>query len=456
MATETIKVPDVGSTDPVDVIEISVKVGDVIVAEDTIVVLESDKATVEVPAPQGGKVTGIRVKIGDRVREGDPLLEVETEAVGDGAGSGKQSGESNAGEKKETLKTEDAARAEKKVVESSAQPHAESAGKEKEADTRTSQKAVEQSLERPAPAEPAPASDVHAGPAVRKLAREMGVDLSRVTATGPKGRILKDDVHAWVKQALASGSSSATAGAAVQLPDIDFSKFGEVERIELNKVRKVSATNLHRSWVTIPHVTQHDDADITDLENFRQQENKRLAKQGVKLTMMAFMAKACAAALREFPHFNSSLENSGEALIQKHYINIGVAVDTDNGLVVPVLRDVDKKGIVEIAREVGELAEKARNRKLSPKDMQGGSFSISSLGGIGGTAFTPIVNWPEVAILGVSKSQWKPHWNGKEFVPRLMLPLSLSYDHRVIDGADAARFITYLSQTLADMRRALL
>lgn len=460
MATETIKVPDVGSTDPVDVIEISVKVGDVIAAEDTIVVLESDKATVEVPAPQGGKVTGIRVKIGDRVREGDPLLEVETGAAGGGADSGKQEGADEAGAKKEAAKKEDAGQADKKDAESSAQPEAETAETEKETDTRAAQKSVEQTRERPAPAEPstqqAPAADVHAGPAVRKLAREMGVDLSRVTATGPKGRILKDDVHAWVKQALARGASGASVGAAVQLPDIDFSKFGEIERIELNKVRKVSATNLHRSWMTIPHVTQHDDADITDLENFRQQENKRLARQGVKLTMMAFMAKACAAALREFPHFNSSLENSGEALIQKHYINIGVAVDTDNGLVVPVLRDVDKKGIVEIAREVGELAEKARNRKLSPKDMQGGSFSISSLGGIGGTAFTPIVNWPEVAILGVSKSQWTPHWNGKEFVPRLMLPLSLSYDHRVIDGADAARFITYLSQTLADMRRALL
>ena len=364
MATETIKVPDVGSTDPVDVIEISVKVGDVIAAEDTIVVLESDKATVEVPAPQGGKVTGIRVKIGDRVREGDPLLEVETGAAGGGADSGKQEGADEAGAKKEAAKKEDAGQADKKDAESSAQPEAETAETEKETDTRAAQKSVEQTRERPAPAEPstqqAPAADVHAGPAVRKLAREMGVDLSRVTATGPKGRILKDDVHAWVKQALArgaSGASGASVGAAVQLPDIDFSKFGEIERIELNKVRKVSATNLHRSWMTIPHVTQHDDADITDLENFRQQENKRLARQGVKLTMMAFMAKACAAALREFPHFNSSLENSGEALIQKHYINIGVAVDTDNGLVVPVLRDVDKKGIVEIAREVGELAE---------------------------------------------------------------------------------------------------
>lgn len=461
MATETIKVPDVGSTDPVDVIEISVKVGDVLAAEDTIVVLESDKATVEVPAPHGGKVTGVRVKIGDRVREGDPLLEVETEAAGDGADAGEQRDTGQAGTEDESIKKEGAQKGASQQQESgrarkpdtAEQTATDVARSEKTGDAGSPQAA--DSRQAP-PQTSASAANVHAGPAVRKLAREMGVDLSRVTATGPKGRILKDDVHAWVKQALASGASGARVGAAVQLPDIDFSKFGEIERIELNKVRKVSAGNLHRSWVTIPHVTQHDDADITDLENFRQQENKRLAKQGVKLTMMAFMAKACAAALREFPHFNSSLENSGDALIQKHYINIGVAVDTDNGLVVPVLRDVDKKGIVEIAREVGELAEKARNRKLTPKDMQGGSFSISSLGGIGGTAFTPIVNWPEVAILGVSKSQWKPHWNGKEFVPRLMLPLSLSYDHRVIDGADAARFITYLSQTLADMRRALL
>ena len=462
MATETIKVPDVGSTDPVDVIEISVKVGDVLAAEDTIVVLESDKATVEVPAPHGGKVTGVRVKIGDRVREGDPLLEVETGAAADGADAGEQRGTDQAGAKGESIKKESEPKGASqqedngrgRTPDTAEKTATDVARNEKTDDTGTSPQAVD---DRPArPATSAPAAEVHAGPAVRKLAREMGVDLSRVTATGPKGRILKDDVHAWVKQALAQRSAGAGGGTAVQLPDIDFSKFGEIERIELNKVRKVSATNLHRSWVTIPHVTQHDEADITDLENFRQQENKRLAKQDVKLTMLAFMAKACAAALREFPHFNSSLENSGEALIQKHYINIGVAVDTDNGLVVPVLRDVDKKGIVEIAREVGELAEKARNRKLTPKDMQGGSFSISSLGGIGGTAFTPIVNWPEVAILGVSKSQWKPHWNGKEFVPRLMLPLSLSYDHRVIDGADAARFITYLSQTLADMRRALL
>jgi pyruvate dehydrogenase E2 component (dihydrolipoamide acetyltransferase) len=240
------------------------------------------------------------------------------------------------------------------------------------------------------------------------------------------------------------------------LPEIDFSKFGPVERVELNKLRKVSAANLHRSWVTIPHVTQHDLADITELEAFRQSENARLGKEGVKLTMLAFLVRACAVALAKFPRFNGSMSTDGEALIEKRYIHIGVAVETENGLMVPVLRDADKKGIVQIAAEVSELAAKARNRKLTPADMQGGTFSISSLGGIGGTAFTPIVNWPEVAILGVSKSEMAPRWNGREFEPRLMLPLSLSYDHRVIDGADAARFITYLNQLLTDMRRALL
>ena len=293
---------------------------------------------------------------------------------------------------------------------------------------------------------------------MRKLAREMGVDLGQVTGTGPKDRILKEDVHAWVKQRLESQSVPATGsgGVSLDLPDIDFSQFGDVEREELNKLRKVSAQNLHRSWLTIPHVTQHDNADITDLEAFRKQQNKALEREGVKLTMLAFLVAACAKALKEFPRFNSSLENSGEALIHKHYINIGIAVDTPNGLVVPVIKEADKKTLKEIALEMGELAEKARNRKLTPADMKGGTFSISSLGGIGGTAFTPIVNWPEVAILGVSRSDMQPVWDGNQFVPRLTLPLSLSYDHRVIDGADAARFTTYLSQLLSDMRRVLL
>ena len=293
---------------------------------------------------------------------------------------------------------------------------------------------------------------------MRKLARDMGVDLGQVTGTGPKDRILKEDVHAWVKQRLESQSAPATGsgGVSLDLPEIDFSQFGDVEREELNKLRKVSAQNLHRSWLTIPHVTQHDNADITDLEAFRKQQNKALEREGVKLTMLAFLVAACAKALKEFPRFNSSLENSGEALIHKHYINIGIAVDTPNGLVVPVIKEADKKTLKEIALEMGELAEKARNRKLTPADMKGGTFSISSLGGIGGTAFTPIVNWPEVAILGVSRSDMQPVWDGNQFVPRLTLPLSLSYDHRVIDGADAARFTTYLSQLLSDMRRVLL
>ena len=299
---------------------------------------------------------------------------------------------------------------------------------------------------------------MHAGPAVRKLAREMGVDLAAVKGTGPRQRILQEDVHAWVKQKLSQPQSAASATGSVipALAEIDFSRFGEVERVALNKLRKVAAANLHRSWLTIPHVTQHDDADITELEAFRQGENQRLKNDGVKLTMLAFLVRACAVALHKFPRFNSSLTVDGEALIEKRYIHIGVAVETENGLMVPVLRDADKKGIVQIAAEVSELAAKARNRKLTPADMQGGTFSISSLGGIGGTAFTPIVNWPEVAILGVSRSEMKPRWNGKDFEPRLMLPLSLSYDHRVIDGADAARFITFVNQLLTDMRRALL
>lgn len=543
MSVEIIKVPDVGSTDPVDVIEVSVKAGDVIAAEDTVVVLESDKATVEVPAPKAGTVKTMLVKVGDRIKEGDPLMEMEA-TTSDAAPSNTETLPTNENktltpaenEKKPAVergpknvastqsKTEerlisvpdlgdieqaeiieiainvgDSLEAEQIVAvlesdkasleipapfagvvseilvkkgdkvstgaalfkatssaTSGAEMNSPSAAPEK---VEAAEKATSRPVAASVPERPTPSHNsvnVHAGPAVRKLARELGVDLAQVPATGPKSRILKDDIHAHVKKRLSETPTASGQGISIELPVIDFSKFGDVERIELNKIRKVSATHLHRAWLTIPHVTQHDEADITDLEHFRQQENKRLAKQGAKLTMLAFMAKACAAALREFPHFNSSLENSGDAVIQKHYINIGVAVETDNGLVVPVIRNVDKKGIVDIAIEVAGLAEKARNKKLTPQDMQGGSFSISSLGGIGGTAFTPIVNWPEVAILGVSKSQMKPFWNGKDFEPRLMVPLSLSYDHRVIDGADAARFVAYLCNTLSDMRRALL
>jgi len=549
-----IRVPDVGSSDPVDVIEISVKVGDTIAEEDTIIVLESDKATVEVPAPQAGKITAISVKVGDRVKEGDDLMEVE--AGGESEDEAVQESEaaseaSQAAEEKpeteskpqeedesevpqakaiggsETVSVPDlgdidsaeiievnvavgdeleqeqvivvvesdkasleipapsAGKVESVAVKvgdkvgtgdelltmavSGGQPAADQQGEadekpEEPVTAPASQQAQTAQTQKPAPAASsspaadsgAPSKSVHAGPAVRKLAREMGVDLAQVHGSGPKERILKEDVHAWVKQRLEGAPAASGGGPAVALPEIDFSQFGEVERQELNKLRKVSAQNLTRSWLTIPHVTQHDNADITDLEAFRKQQNKALEKEGVKLTMLAFLVSACARALKEFPRFNSSLENSGEALIQKHYINIGIAVDTPNGLVVPVIKDADRKGLKAIALEMGELAEKARNRKLTPADMKGGTFSISSLGGIGGTAFTPIVNWPEVAILGVSRSDLQPVWDGEQFQPRLMLPLSLSYDHRVIDGADAARFTTYLSQLLTDMRRALL
>ncbi|WP_414432262.1 dihydrolipoyllysine-residue acetyltransferase [Alcanivorax sp. IL2] len=551
MSKSMICVPDVGSSDPVDVIEISVKVGDTIAAEDTIIVMESDKATVEVPAPQAGTITAISVKVGDRVKEGDELMEVEadgeseddavqeSEAVSEAsqAAEEKPAPESTPQEEdepeapqaqesggSETVSVPDlgdidaaeiievnvavgdeleqeqvivvvesdkasleipapfAGKVESVAVKmgdkvgtgdalltmavAGGKPTADNKAEAAEKSETKSAPAPEQtsSEQKPAPAtsQPttadagSPSRSVHAGPAVRKLAREMGVDLAQVNGTGPKDRILKEDVHAWVKQRLEGAPKASGGGLAVELPEIDFSQFGEIERLELNKLRKVSAQNLTRSWLTIPHVTQHEMADITGLEAFRKQQNKVLEKEGVKLTMLAFLVSACARALQEFPRFNSSLENSGEALIQKHYINIGIAVDTPNGLVVPVIKDADKKGLKAIAQEMGELAEKARNRKLTPADMKGGTFSISSLGGIGGTAFTPIVNWPEVAILGVSRSDMQPAWDGEQFQPRLMLPLSLSYDHRVIDGADAARFTTYLSQLLTDMRRALL
>jgi pyruvate dehydrogenase E2 component (dihydrolipoamide acetyltransferase) len=553
MSMEIVRVPDIGSEDAVDVIEVSVKVGDQLAAEATIVVLESDKATVEVPLPMAGTVKAILVKTGDRVKQGDPLLELSP-AGSTAAASDVASVQSDRPEAKpaasdvpvpaavvrpqaaaptsaaelrvpdlgdidgaeiiELLVREGETVAIDQIVavlesdKASVEIPATAAGTlssllvkvgdklktgdvigvlsgatSTSSDTSGSAPATTPATTPAAPSAPevaiaaattervvsaettkaaalAPAAEgpVHAGPAVRKLARQLGVDLARITGTGPRQRILQEDVHGWVKQRLSQPAPVAVASGAglPALPEIDFSRFGPVERVELNKLRKVAASNLHRSWLTIPHVTQHDEADITALEAFRQSENARLSKEGVKLTMLAFLVRACAVALEKFPRFNSSLSVDGETLIEKRYIHIGVAVETENGLMVPVLRDANRKGVVEIAAEVAELASRARNRKLTPADMQGGTFSISSLGGIGGTAFTPIVNWPEVAILGVSKSDMKPRWNGQEFEPRLMLPLSLSYDHRVIDGADAARFITFLNQLLTDMRRALL
>ncbi len=445
-----ITVPDIGDFDAVDVIEVLVGPGDTVAAEDSLITLESDKATMEVPCPVSGTVKEILINVGDKVAEGTLVAKVEvTDEAADTA----------APEAAEPA-TEPAAEPDANAQPSAPEPKPAPAGE----------------ASAPTPAAPAPAPEpaataetpisaenqrlAHAGPSVRRFARELGVDLSQVTGTGPKSRITREDVQAFVKSMLKGGGAAAastTSGAGIPpIPAVDFSKFGDIEEIELPRIKKLSGPHLHRSWLNIPHVTQFDEADITELEAFRKAEKQAAEQAGVKLTPLAFLVKASARALAEFPDFNSSLRSDGAALIRKHYINIGVAVDTPNGLVVPVIKDADQKGIYAIASDLAELSGKARDGKLGPSDMQGGTFSISSLGGIGGTAFTPIVNAPEVAILGVSKSAMKPVWNGSEFEPRLMLPLSLSYDHRVIDGAAAARFTTYLAGVLGDLRRLIL
>ena len=432
-ATVEIRVPDIGGFKDVPVIEVFVKPGDLVKVDDALVTLESDKATMDVPSPLAGTVEGVRVAVGEKVSEGTVIVTViPAGAVG------------TTPAKAPVTAAPAATAAPSRPVAAAAVPSAAPA---------------------PAPAatSPAPAAasgPAHASPSVRKFARELGVDLAKVRGTGPKGRILHEDVQAYVKGALAAppAASGAIAGGGtlnlLPWPSVDFGKFGPVEAKPLSRIRKISGANLARNWVMIPHVTQFDEADISDLEALRVQLNKENEKSGVKLTMLAFLIKAAVAALKRFPDFNASLD--GETLVYKQYFNIGFAADTPNGLVVPVVKDADRKGVLAIAKEMGELSAKAREGKLGPADMQGGCFSISSLGGIGGTAFTPIINAPEVAILGVSKSVTKPVWDGKAFVPRLTLPLSLSYDHRVIDGAAAARFTAYYAQLLADMRRVLL
>ena len=422
-----ITVPDIGDFDAVDVIEILVGPGDTVAAEDSLITLESDKATMEVPSPVSGTITEILISAGDQVSEGTPVAKIE---VADSA--------------------EAAAPPAEAAAETKPEPAPQAAAPAPVADTPAPT---------PAPA-PADGKPTHASPSVRRFARELGVPLAEVNGTGRKGRITREDVQGFVKGVMSGGASAgatASGGSGIPpIPAVDFSKFGEIEEVPLSRIKKLSGPHLHRSWLNIPHVTQFDDADITELEAFRKQEKAAAEKAGVKLTPLAFLVKAAASALREHPTLNSSLNADGSALIMKHYINVGVAVDTPNGLVVPVIKDADKKGIYAIAADLGELSVKARDGKLGPGDMQGGTFSISSLGGIGGTAFTPIVNAPEVAILGVSKSSTQPVWDGQAFQPRLMLPLSLSYDHRVIDGAAAARFTTYLSSLLGDLRRLIL
>ncbi|MYZ44920.1 dihydrolipoyllysine-residue acetyltransferase [Schauerella aestuarii] len=441
-----VTVPDIGDFSEVEVIEVMVAEGDSIKAEQSLITVETDKASMEIPAPQNGTVKSLKVKVGDKISKGSLILQLDAEGGADeAAADAKPAAASD---------HEPAAAAEKPAAASG------ESGSAKPAEAGQSKAAPAAALETDLKPNELP----HASPSVRKFARELGADLRKMKGTGPKERITQDDVRAFVKQALASQGSAAPAaagasadGAALGLlpwPKVDFTKFGEIETKPLSRIKKISGANLHRNWVMIPHVTNNDVADITDLEALRVTLNKENEKSGVKVTMLAFLIKAVVAALKTFPEFNASLD--GDNLVLKQYYNIGFAADTPNGLVVPVIKDADKKGILQIATETTELAKKARDGKVSPADMQGGCFSISSLGGIGGTSFTPIINAPEVAILGVSRSSHQPVWDGKQFVPRLQLPLSLSYDHRVIDGASAARFNAYLGALLADFRRIAL
>ncbi|MEA9885634.1 dihydrolipoyllysine-residue acetyltransferase [Xanthomonas campestris pv. raphani] len=459
------RVPDIGDYSGVPVIEVLVAVGDTVAKDQSLVTLESDKATMEVPSSVAGVIKELKVKVGDSLSQGDLVAII---AASDGGAGAAQS---------PAKPTTDTAETAGKV-----EPVAVPAEPDKLAQREIAQVQSARSTAASQPAQAAsgtpssppvtfdadsvlPSKVPYASPVVRVFARELGVDLNQIKGSEKGSRITREDVQRFVKAAL-SGGAPAAAGAApagggnglnlLAWPKVDFSKFGETETQPLSRIKKISGANLARNWAMIPHVTQFESADITDLEALRVALNKENEKAGIKLTMLAFLIKASAAALKKFPEFNASLDAAGENLTLKKYINIGFAADTPNGLVVPVIRDVDKKGVLQIAQESGELAKKARDGKLGPADMSGGCFSISSLGGIGGTAFTPIINAPEVAILGVSKSAMQPVWNGKDFAPKLMLPLSLSYDHRVIDGALAARFTTYLSQVLADMRRVLL
>jgi len=453
-----VKVPDIGDFKNVEVIELLVAPGDRIKPEQSLITVESDKASMEIPSPMAGIVRGVRVKIGDKVSEGTPILEVEPSDLPASAAAGAAA---TAAKASAAATTAPAAAALAKAAPAPAQ--AETPPDADAASPPSTAYAVEMGA-RPDAEQLAQATypRAHASPSVRRFARELGVDLSQVKGTGPKGRVLQDDVRGFVKSALASGARPAAApGTGIGLslppwPQIDFAKFGPIERVELSRIRRISGPLLHRNWVSIPHVTNHEDADVTELEAFRVQLNRENEGSGAKVTMLAFLIKACVAALKKFPQFNSSIDPGGEAVILKKYFHIGFAADTPNGLVVPVLRDADRKGVLELAAETSALAAKAREGKLTPTDMQGGTFSISSLGGIGGTYFTPIINAPEVAILGVCRAAMRPVWDGKQFAPRLILPLSLSWDHRVVDGAGAARFNSYLAQVLADFRRVLL
>ena len=433
-----IKVPDIGDFSDVPVIEVLVAEGDQVKAEDGLVTLESDKATMEIPSPAAGIIRELKLKLDDTVSEGDLVAILESSESEESAGA-------PASEPSETATTEP----EPSTPESAPEPAA----------PEKSQPPVEGSS---GMASGDPATVPYASPVIRKFARELGVDLLRVNGSGSKGRITREDVSQFVKSVIsgAVGTGAAAIGGLKldfpALPDFDFGRYGDTERKALSRIQKISAAHLHRNWIGIPHVTQHDEADITDMEAFRLANADEAIAQGFKLTPLVFLIKAMVAALKKFPNFNASLDSDGETLILKKYFNIGIAVDTPDGLVVPVIRDCERKGIMELGAELAEISGRAREKKLQPRDIQGGCISISSLGGIGGTGFTPIINAPEVAILGVSRSRMMPVWDGNEFKPRLMLPLSLSYDHRVIDGAAAARFARFLASRLEDLRRLTL
>ncbi|MCC5791118.1 MAG: dihydrolipoyllysine-residue acetyltransferase [Legionellaceae bacterium] len=414
-------IPDIGGSEQVDVIDILVREGDRITAEQPLLTLESDKATMDIPAPQAGKIAKLLLKVGDKVSQGSRVLTLIP------------------------LEAPVAKKDERQAV---------SASPVSQVQPSSLAPSAEKSQTRPAQPATSDAQNIYAGPGVRRMAHELGVDLHKVTGSGRKNRISKEDVRAYIKQKLSQPESTSSAFTFPNAPTIDFSRFGAIEEKTLSKIKRLTGENVHRSWLSIPQVTQFDEADITELEAFRKQEQAK--REGYKLTLLAFVTKAVAQALKAYPQFNSSLDSHNHQLIYKKYVNIGIAVDTPNGLVVPVIKGVDNLSVADIAKEMGRLSSKARDKGLMPTDMNGGCFTISSLGGIGGTAFTPIVNSPEVAILGLSRSQMKPVWQGDSFVPRLMLPMSLSYDHRVIDGAEAAHFSRYLAELLTDIRRVLL
>jgi pyruvate dehydrogenase E2 component (dihydrolipoamide acetyltransferase) len=435
-----VKIPDIGDFDEVEVIEILVNAGDTVTAEDPLLTLESDKATMEIPAPESGTITNISVAVGDNVSEGTVIMQISADTDTEEAAADT---DTNSPEKSADMAVDP------KPSESASEIVPEPGPVVAAQAVTTLPAAPVANPEKPGSPPP------HASPGVRRFARELGADLSAVPGSGVKNRILKEDVVAWVRQQLSRpAKSSKSAGSGIPpIPEVDFSQFGKIEIIRMSRIKKLSGPHLQRAWLNIPHVTHHDEADITELEEFRKSLKAEAEKDGVRITLLSFIMKALVGAMKKYPNVNASLATNGEELILKSYFNIGIAVDTPNGLVVPVVRDVDRKSIFDLARDMADISERSRAGKLTPDDLKGGCISISSLGGIGGTAFTPIVNAPEVAILGVSRSKIMPVWNGESFDPRLILPLDLSYDHRVIDGAEAARFVAYLTQSFGDVRR---